>query len=140
MPNGANPAGSEESVNDFTKLKVPSYTSTFPFASSAAYKKFPEALFVIASPVYTDFLDELSTARIAWLAFVCGAQPLMVPSSVANRKNVDHPPSWKSEDPLNTIPVGVPGPFNPLGEPGPFPAVGISTFSDCIFPRPSYRV
>src|SRR5712692_5133101 len=64
----------------------------------------------------------------------------MVPSSVANRKNVDHPPSWKSDDPLNTVPVGVPGPFNPLGEPGPFPAVGISTFSDCIFPWPSYKV
>src|SRR5713101_7653602 len=65
MPNGANPDGSVASVKELTRLKFPSYISTLLFARSAAYKKFPDALFVIAKPVYTDPLDELFTATIA---------------------------------------------------------------------------
>src|SRR5271169_5317217 len=65
----------------------------------------------------------------------------MVPSSVANRKKVDHPPSWNSDVPFHTIPVGEPGPFSPVGESGPFPAVGINTFSPAFrFPWLSYKV
>jgi hypothetical protein len=44
---------------------------------------------VVAKPVYT--APGFVTAMIAVLGFDCGAQPLMVPSSVANRKNAGHP-------------------------------------------------
>src|ERR1700722_8773641 len=106
--------------------------STLPFAMSAAYRKFPEALFVVASPVYIDLFDELFTAMMAWLKFDFGAHPLIVPSSVANKNADGDPPTGNSPvvELLITIPVGDPGPFSP--------AVGISTFSCCTgFPAPS---
>jgi hypothetical protein len=62
---------------------------------SAANKKFPEALLVMASPVYIAgcgfLLAVVSTARVAWLMFDPGVHPLMVPSSVANRKTAGAP-------------------------------------------------
>jgi hypothetical protein len=56
------------------------------FALSAAKRKFSEALLVIAKPVYTALEPELSTAIMVSFRATCGAHPLMVPSSVANRK------------------------------------------------------
>jgi hypothetical protein len=91
MPNGAKSAGSDASVNDFTRLKLPSNMSTLLFAMSAAYKWFPEVWLLIAKPVNTEPLLALFTATIAWLKFDCGAHPLMVPSDVANRKMDAHP-------------------------------------------------
>src|ERR1700722_10780764 len=138
MPNGAKPAGTVLSVKDINRLKLPSNTSTLLFAISAAYNRFPEALFVIANPVYTDgvLLVEVSTAIIAWLRFDWGVHPLMVPSNVANRKIDGHPWTWNSlvVDAFQTMPVGKPGPFAPVGESGPFPAVGINTLSPCATP------
>ena len=65
---------------------------------------------------------------IASFGFDCGAQPLMVPSKVANKKIAGFPSTAKSGDPLKTIPVGEPGPapdsdgtttFRPLAAPLP---------------------
>src|SRR3974390_2194046 len=120
MPKGVNPAATVESVNEFTSLKFPSYISTLLLAESAAKRKFPEAVAVIASPVYTAPEDELLTMIVAWLRFTCGDHALIVPSSVANRNNAFHP--WK------TIPVGAPAPF-PVAE-------GITTCRDCLTPLP----
>jgi hypothetical protein len=51
----------------------------------------------------------------------------MVPSRVANIKSAAQPWNWKSDDPLNTIPVG---------EPGPFTVDGISTLRLLALPAP----
>src|ERR1019366_5094396 len=110
MPNGAKPGGSVLSVNEVTRLKAPSYTSTLLLATSAAYRKFPDGLLVIARPVETAPDAELFTAMIASLGLDCGAHPLMVPSKVANRKNAVHPCTGNSPVPLKQIPVGEPGP------------------------------
>src|SRR4029077_16017869 len=105
--------------------------STLLFAWSAAKRKFALALLVIAKPVYTAPDFELSTGIIALLRSDCGPHPLMVPSRVANRKIDAHPCTWNSVasgEPLNTTPVGDPGP-------APF-AVGISTSRPCLPPPP----
>src|ERR1700730_9665454 len=99
MPKGTKSDDSVESENapaaSVTGVKVPSYTSTFPFAMSARNRKVPEGLFVIASPVYIAgcgfLLAVVSTAKVDWLKFDPGVHPLMVPSSVANRKTADAP-------------------------------------------------
>src|SRR6476659_2205180 len=87
--------------------------STLLFAWSVAKRKFALALLVIAKPVYTAPDFELSTAIIALLRSDCGANRLMVPSRVANRKIDAHPCTWNSVgsgELLNTMPVGEPGP------------------------------
>src|ERR1017187_312395 len=97
MPNGAKPAGIVLSVNDFTRLKFPSYTSTLLLALSAAYSEFPEVWLVIASPVY-----DAPACRTPIKALFGEKldQPLIVPSSVAN-KNTDVQVSiLNSVDPL----------------------------------------
>src|ERR1700676_1878112 len=96
MPNGEKPAGIVESVNELTRVKFPSYMSTLLFAVSGANRKFPVALLVIAKPVYTAPELELFTAMIAWFGFDCAAHPLIVPSSVANRKIDAQPCPWNS--------------------------------------------
>jgi hypothetical protein len=55
--------------------------------------------------VYEAPNSELFTAMIAWLGFNCGAHPLIVPSSVANRKIAGQPCTLNSDDRLKTIPV-----------------------------------
>src|ERR1035438_5338179 len=110
IPNRGNPAGIVGSVKELTRLKFASYISTLLFQLSAANRKFPDALLVIASPVYTAPEPELFTAMMAEFGFDCGAHPLIVPSSVANRKIEAHPCTWNSCDPLYTIPVGEPAP------------------------------
>src|ERR1700686_722810 len=110
MPKGVKPAGTVPFVNDLTRLNCPSYTSTLLLATSAAYRKLPEVLLVIAKPVYEAPVDELFTAIMASFGLDCGAHPLMVPSRVAKRKNPVHPPTCNPDDPLKTIPVGDPGP------------------------------
>src|ERR1700730_12062529 len=104
MPNGAKPGGSVLSVNELTRVKVPSYTSTLLLALSAAYRKVPEGLLGMAKPVYTAPGGVLGAMR-ASLGLDCGAQPLMVPSKVAKMKKAVHPCSWNSDEPLKTIPV-----------------------------------
>src|SRR5229473_4818133 len=130
IPFGAKPAGIVLSVNELTSLKLPSYMSTLLFALSAANRKFPEALLVIANPVYT--APEFVAAMMALLGSDCGAHPLMVPSRVAKRKIEAHPCTWNSFEPFHTIPVGEPAP-EPLAE-------GISTSKGILLPPPVYSV
>src|ERR1700690_2839148 len=101
---------------------------------SAAYKWFPEAVLLIANPVYAAPVGACTKgATSAWLKFDCGAHPLIDPSSAANKNTVCFPRSSNSDDALNTIPVGDPGPFSP--------AVGINTFRTGFkLPAPSYKV
>src|ERR1700729_310348 len=58
--------------------------------------------------------------------FTDGAQPLIVPSKVANRKTAGDPLILKSDDPLKTVPVGEPGPSSPF--------VGINTSRATLVP------
>src|SRR5271166_6663459 len=69
---------------------------------------------------------------IASFGFDCGAHPLMVPSKVANKNMADQPCTWKSADPLKTIPVGEPGPA-PLSD-------GTNTCRPFLTPPPVYSV
>ena len=85
IPNGANPAGIVVSVNDFTRLKFPSYMSTLLLALSAAYNEFPDVWLVMARPVYTAPACRTAISAVLGSKF---DHPLMVPSSVAN-KNKD---------------------------------------------------
>src|ERR1700757_2481842 len=101
--------------------------STLLFALSAASRTFPDALLEIAKPVYE--APAVVTLTMAASRFTAGAQPLIVPSRVANRKNVGDPLILKSGDPLNTTPVGVPGPSPP--------AVGINTLRGTLVPLAS---
>src|SRR5215472_17429848 len=98
--------------------------STLLLALSAASRTFPDALLEMARPVKE--APGAVTLTIAASGFTAGAQPLIVPSRVANRKNVGDPLISKSEDPLNTTPVGVPGPSPP--------AVGINTLRGTLVP------
>ena len=72
--------------------------------------------------------------RIAFLASTLGAQPEIVPSSVAKMKTLalETTPlvTAKSEEELKTIPVGVLGPV-------PLRGGGIVTTNDCGRPAPS---
>src|ERR1700723_2385462 len=104
--------------------------STLLFALSAARRTFPDALLEIARPVYE--APGAVTLTMAASRFTCGAQPLIVPSRVANRKTAANPLILTSGDPLNTIPVGVPGPSPP--------AVGIKTLRGTLVPLASWRV
>src|ERR1700735_323971 len=130
MPYGVNPGVTVGSVNDFTSLKLPSKMSTLLFALSAAKRKFPEGLVLTAKPVYDAPVD--GTAMMAVSGFTDGFQPLIVPSRVAKMKIAGDPPTLKSEDPLKTMRVEVPGPL-PL-------AAGIATFRGTLAPVVSYSV
>src|ERR1700735_3274785 len=122
--------GIELSVNEPTSLKVASKISTLLLAPSAANRKFPEGLLLVARPVYIAPVD--GTAITAELGFTAGFQPLMVPSSVAKIKIAGEPLILKSDVPLKTMPVGVPGPSPP--------AVGMETFRATLVPSPLYNV
>src|SRR5215471_19979933 len=113
IPNGANPAGTVESENEPTHVKVASYISTLLPTKSAANSMFPDVWLVTAKPVYT--APGLFTAISASLKFTDGTHPLIVPSSVAKMKTAGAPWIWKSCEPLNTRPEGMPGP-DPLAD------------------------
>src|ERR1700679_4064005 len=130
MPYTAKLDGIELSVNEPTSLKVASKISTLLLAPSAANRKFPEGLLLLARPVYTAPVE--GTATTAALGLTPGFQPLMVPSSVAKIKIAGEPLILKSDVPLKTMPVGVPGPSPP--------AVGIKTFRGTLVPSPWYSV
>src|SRR5580698_3653198 len=93
-------------------------------ALSAASRTFPEGLEEIARPVYE--APGVVTAIMAALGFTDGAQPLIVPSSVANRNSAGAPLILKLGDPLKAVPVGEPGPSSPF--------VGINTSSGTLVP------
>src|SRR5579872_2625880 len=103
--------------------------STRLLAASAANRKLPEGLLVIARAVYDAPLFELSTAMAASKSVSPGAHALIVPSRVSKRKNVGQPWTWNSPvcDGFQTTPVG-----SPIG-PAPG-AGGISTSSPCLTP------
>src|SRR5579862_4152371 len=122
--------GIELSVNEPTSLKVESKMSTLLLAPSAANKKFPDALLLLVRPVYIAPVE--GTATTAELGLTAGFQPLMVPSSVAKIKIADEPLILKSDVPLKTMPVGVPGPSPP--------AVGMETLRGTLLPSPLYSV
>jgi hypothetical protein len=84
-------------------------------------------LLVIAKALYEAPESGLLTAMMA-LGFDCGAQPLIVPSSLANTKIEGHPCTLNSDDPLKTIPVD-----EPLA---PFFAAGTTTSSGRATPQP----
>src|SRR5580692_10942019 len=86
----------------------------------------------MASPVYCASVLELFTAIIAAFGFDPGAQPAMAPSKVAKMKSDEFPPTANPPDPLNTSPVGWPGPL-PLAD-------GIVTCNPCLTPAPVYSV
>src|ERR1700679_2247278 len=119
MPYGVKPAVTVGSVNDFTSLKLALKMSTLLFALSAAKRKFPEGLVLIAKPVYDAPVE--GTVMMAVFRFTAGFQALIVPSRVAKIKTAAEPFTLKSVEPLKTMPVGVPGPSPP--------AVGIATLS-----------
>src|SRR5436190_1071086 len=72
-----------------------------------------------ASPQGVAPAGELSTFRMALVGLTLGAQPEMVPSSVAKRKmagaGVLPGDTEKSGVPLKTMPVGAAGPLPPAG-------------------------
>ena len=80
---------------------------------------------------------ELSTTWIAWIVSTLGAQPEIVPSSVANMNRLGPETPFavttKSEPLLNTMPVGALGGKLPGGG-------GIVTTNEFFTPRPSYSV
>src|SRR6266849_5851922 len=100
--------------------------------------KSPELSLVIARPVYTAPELDLSTAIRAWVKSTPGAQPLIVPSSVAKR-NIPTPdvtPFETEKDSvgfprvmLKTVPVGAPE----AALPG---AGGMITVSGTFWPAP----
>src|ERR1035441_107438 len=127
MLNGANPAGTEGSVNApamDTGLKLVSKMSILPLEKLAA-KSSGAALVgwaLMASPKYTAPVELLSTISCAAVALTAEAQAETVPSAVTKMKLGTFPCTRKPPVPLKTIPVGVEG-AAPLADGG---TVGLS--------------
>src|SRR5690348_6521166 len=124
IPKGANPAGTDGSLNEpagVTSWKLPSKTSTRLLWKSVANNSSPFDDDASARPLKTAPLAESSTATIAWVGETDLFQPRIFPASVAKRNVAapDAPPfeTTKLEPALATAPVGAFGTWTTSGVP-----------------------